>query len=331
MRRAKNQAFTLIELLVVIAIIAVLIALLLPAVQQAREAARRSQCKNNIKQLGLALHNYHDAFLVFPPGGTTCTGSLTSYPTLSGHSLFASLLPYIDQGPLFNQINSGYGGFNTGGVGSYDVKSEQGTLQVLQAFLCPTSSTATFNGYQFITPGGSPYPLIGSQATTNYVGIMGSSQSGSVRSNTGTFYLNSKNGTRDMTDGTSNSMVIGEYSGLAKGQTKTSVGTAGPQTTYGWFNTPAWYGFYDDGGSSDYAIQMGAYKTVTYAPNTAWFLGTGAQQATKTFNQSLKSSHVGGLHILMGDGAVRFMSENIYLQTMYDLADISDQHPLGEF
>ena len=331
MKRGKNQAFTLIELLVVIAIIAVLIALLLPAVQQAREAARRSQCKNNLKQLGLALHNYHDTASVFPPGGTTCTGSLCVYGPSAGHSVFASILPYIDQAPLYNQFNWSYGGFNTGGVGSYHAPSEQGSFQVLAAYLCPSSTTATFNGYQFITPGGSPYPLLGSQATTNYVAIMGSSQSGSIRANTGAFYLNSKIATRDFTDGTSNSMVIGEYSGLAKGQTLTTIKTAGPQATYGWFNTPAWYGFYDAGNSGLYAVQLGAYKTVTYAPNTAFFLGTGVQNASRTFNQSLKSPHVGGVHILMGDGAVRFMSENIALQTMYDLADIADAHTIGEY
>ncbi len=331
MRRAQLRAFTLIELLVVIAIIAVLIALLLPAVQQAREAARRSQCKNNMKQLGLALHNYHDACLVFPPGGTTCTGSICVYPTKAGHNLFASILPYIDQAPLYNKINWGYGGFNTGGMGSYDTNSEQATFQVIVPYLCPTSTTATFNAYQFITPGGSPYPLIGSQATTSYVGIMGSTQDGSIRSNRGTFYLNSKIGVRDMTDGSSNSIVIGEFSGLAKGQPLTKVRTAGPDQTYGWFNTPAWYGFYDAGNDSTYAVQLGAYKTVTYAPNTAWFLGPTGQNASRTFNQSLKSSHVGGVHALMGDGAVRFISENIRLQTLYDLSDIADQNTIGEF
>src|SRR5262245_37668204 len=115
---ARRRAFTLIELLVVIAIIAVLVALLLPAVRQAREAARRSQCKNNLKQLGLALHNYHESCLVFPPGGTSCTGPLCVYGPSAGHSLFASILPYIEQGPLYNKFNWGYGGFNTGGLGS---------------------------------------------------------------------------------------------------------------------------------------------------------------------------------------------------------------------
>ena len=91
----RNRGFTLIELLVVIAIIAVLIALLLPAVQQAREAARRSQCKNNMKQLGLALHNYHDAANKFPIG--------TRF-SMSAPNWRVGLLPYLDQAPLFHSV-----------------------------------------------------------------------------------------------------------------------------------------------------------------------------------------------------------------------------------
>src|SRR5437879_165311 len=99
-RRRRRRGFTLIELLVVIAIIAVLIALLLPAVQQAREAARRTQCKNNMKQYGLALANYHDVYNMFPIGGT---GGCCARPPALGFQV--RLLPYIDQAPLFNQIN----------------------------------------------------------------------------------------------------------------------------------------------------------------------------------------------------------------------------------
>ena len=126
-------------------------------------------------------------------------------------------------------------------------------------------------------------------------------------------------------------MAIGEYSGLARGQTKSSINTAGPEVTYGWFNSPAWFGCYDDGGAGLYSIQIGAYKTVTYSPNSAYFLGAGSASSGTSFNQSLKSAHAGGAHILMADGAVRFITESIGLTTLYSLADREDGITLGDF
>lgn len=327
-----RKAFTLIELLVVIAIIAVLIALLLPAVQQAREAARRTQCKNNVKQIGLALHNYHDTFILFPSGGTLCQPCVEpTFSGLAGHSLFAGILPYLDQGPMANVMNWNYSGFpiNSSPV---DANHERAMLTPLPVYLCPSSTTATFNGYHRAVPPGGPYPYIGAQASVHYVGIMGSLQQGGVmRSTFGTFYLSSKIGIRDITDGTSNTMIVGEYSGLAKGQRLSATKTAGPDADYGWFNNSAWFGFYDNGRDNyQYALQLGAYKPVIYAPNVSYYLSPTAPSSA-CYNQSLKSNHTGGIHALMGDGGVRFLSENIALATLYNLADVSDQKPVGEF
>jgi hypothetical protein len=204
----------------------------------------------------------------------------------------------------------------------------------IPAYLCPSSPTATYAGY-----GWSLSNNWGRSATMHYTGIMGSTQppapaSDPLRSTRGVFFKNSKVGIRNITDGTSNTMIVGEYSGLAKGQPISSVQTAGPQVAYGWMNNQAWFTGYDTGTGTlgyVYSIQLSTYKTVTYAPNVAYFLGSGASQATTTYNQSLKSQHTGGIHALMGDGAVRFISENIALQTLYDLADASDQHTIGEF
>ncbi len=324
--RLRRKAFTLIELLVVIAIIAVLIALLLPAVQQAREAARRTQCKNHMKQLGLALHNYHDAFQIFPPGGTSSNTS--PYPFSASHSWSADILPYIDQANIYNKIDFlNASPWNGGGATSAHLAAIYTPIPV---YLCPSSTTTPVNGYLWSTT--SHY---GAQAAIHYVAIMGSTRVDVIRSDDGMFFKNSMISIRDVTDGTSNTMAIGEYSGLANGQPKSSIGTAGPEVSYGWFNNPAWFGNYDNGPGNEatyaYSIQIGAYKTVTYAPNIAYFQGTGAASASRTYNQSLKSAHEGGVHILMADGAVRFISENIALLTLYNLADREDGIQIGEF
>jgi hypothetical protein len=285
-----------------------------------------------MKQIGLALHNYHDAYNVFPSGGCTFTGGPEPvFSGLAGHSLFASILPYLDQAPLYNNLNWSMSGFPINSTPLVPAH-EAATKMPLPVFMCPSSSTASFNGYQFITPPNGPYPSIGAQAVSHYVGIMGSLQQGGVmRSKTGTFYLNSRRGVRDITDGTSNTMVVGEYSGLAKGQKMARNGIAGPDVNYGWFNTSAWYGFYDnDRDNYQYALQLGAYKPVVYAPNVAYFLSP-TTPSSACYNQSLKSSHVGGIHALLGDGSVRFISENIALQTLFNLADIADNNTVGEF
>src|SRR5947207_281778 len=130
-RSLRRLGFTLIELLVVIAIIAVLVALLLPAVQQAREAARRSQCKNNLKQIGLALHNYLDAYTKFP------IGSANTQPGGWGSPLWVAILPYIDEAPRYNKWD-----FNTAQTGWIDGNANNGALvngKKMGKWFCPSS------------------------------------------------------------------------------------------------------------------------------------------------------------------------------------------------
>src|SRR5437879_4300140 len=134
-RRRRRKGFTLIELLVVIAIIAVLVALLLPAVQQAREAARRSQCKNQLKQLGLAIHNYHESFNCLPPGNTAAINTSGGFSRWGGVSVHTMILPNIDQAPLYNQYN-----FNM--CGSYEGTNSAATLRQARVpiYRCPSDS-----------------------------------------------------------------------------------------------------------------------------------------------------------------------------------------------
>ena len=295
----------------VIAIIAVLIALLLPAVQQAREAARRSQCKNNLKQIGLALHNYHDTMLVFPPGNATCKPCLGyagwSAAGNSGHNFHAGILPYVDQAPMYNLLNWNIGHDYDNSSAAANPAHAAAIKTVLAVYMCPSSSTGSFSTY------GASY----TGAVTQYVGIAGTTPVALATS--GSFYKNSNVKIAQMTDGTSNILLVGEYSGMAKG-------TAGvPQTATGAVTNPDsahWYGVQDE--PSNFA--GGAYRTVAYAPNTVY----GGLASTEN-NQSLKSAHVGGVHGLMADGAVRFISENISLATLFYLSDIRDGNVVGDF
>ncbi|MCA9089265.1 MAG: DUF1559 domain-containing protein [Planctomycetaceae bacterium] len=329
-----RRAFTLIELLVVIAIIAILIALLLPAVQQAREAARRSQCKNNLKQIGLALHNYHDTFLVFPPGGVTCNPCSAGSSGNSGHNFSASILPYIDQAPLYNSLNWSIQDVHGTGTGGTTTSPHDIAIQTsIPAYKCPSSPVAD----TYPTSTGAVPAKVG---TLEYVGIAGTQNTGTVTTN-GTFWKNSKVSLNKFTDGTSNSIVVGEYSGLAKGSapSATTQTTASALNSY---NVALWFGFTD--ASSHNAINahpafiayraveiVGATGTPLSLPNVYYVSPPSGVGARDAYNTSLKSQHVGGIHAMLGDGSVRFLSDNISMTTLGYLVTIGGGEVLGEF
>lgn len=195
-QKPKIHGFTLIELLVVIAIIAILIALLLPAVQQAREAARRSQCKNNLKQMGLAFHNYHETFRVLPPGfvvdlvvANTSTGN-------SGLGWSGCILPAIDQTNVYNTLD-----FNADwGTGI----NEDACATFLNIYRCPSDTTVEHRNHDGID----------ARVPTSYLacfsGTAGSDSEANVTDADGTFFLNSSIKMRDISDGTSNTIAAGE-------------------------------------------------------------------------------------------------------------------------
>jgi prepilin-type N-terminal cleavage/methylation domain-containing protein/prepilin-type processing-associated H-X9-DG protein len=198
----RLTGFTLIELLVVIAIIAVLIALLLPAVQQAREAARRSQCKNNLKQLGLALHNYSDAHKVLPPGYVsryTATGDDLG----PGWSWAAMLMPQLDQAPVYQAID-----FSSGIETSANAVV---CLRTFAIFLCPTDdASALWPARRYDPATGTPLSVICDVGSANYVGMFGISEPGV--DGEGIFYRNSRVSFADITDGLSQTIAVGERS-----------------------------------------------------------------------------------------------------------------------
>jgi len=299
MERPKSfkAGFTLIELLVVIAIIAILVALLLPAVQQAREAARRSQCKNNLKQMGLALHNYHDVHSAFPPGwaqmksakgydpNPTYVHSGTGYINVPGNVTFpawgwgAMLLPYLDQLALYQR-----------GIGADVPLSDEGDAAdiskiSLVVFACPSDvGPKVRNGVS-----GSQLVAAKSNYAANWGHRVSSNPSylgGDKDVTTGLFWGNSRVRVRDVTDGTSNTIAIGE--------------TVWSHSDGANWNAKAWAGC-KQSGRAQCTFDLVATGGFPINPN---------ETGNNRF-MSFHSRHVGGAHFTLADGSVRFISEHV--------------------
>ena len=200
-KRSRASGFTLVELLVVIAIIGILVSLLLPAVQAARESGRRTQCSNNFKQIGLALHNYHDRLKVFPPGYLENLDS-QGKELGPGWGWMAMLLSDIEQNNLQNQIDMT--------VGIEQTKNANQRTIVISTLLCPSDGTMRqpWDATKRDLSSGQPQGTICSLAAANYVGMFGTSEPGV--NGDGMFFRNSKLGFQSVTDGTSNTIAVGE-------------------------------------------------------------------------------------------------------------------------
>jgi prepilin-type N-terminal cleavage/methylation domain-containing protein len=338
-RPSRSRAFTLIELLVVIAIIAVLIALLLPAVQQAREAARRSQCKNNLKQIGLALHNYHDSVGMFPaamywrdpgtlltvasyPGGT---GSASFFGAM-GHSWLVALLPFIDQAPLYNTYN-----FSVSVNNALNANSVNKTLAV---FLCPSDPYA--NSSNLFTGMGGAFGR-NCYGASGYGFNTGGQDRGTVNVNDlGLMGFNGNTRISGVTDGTSNTVAVWEIrSGWNPGDPRgvwasgrigggLLVNCLNPDPSFG--VTGDCFGINEGGNGHSNGDDIFGNGQTTDNPQIGmggWNGGDG--------QAGPKSMHVGGVHALMTDGAVRFISQNINGKIHRYLLAIGDGNVVGDF
>jgi len=322
---SKKRGFTLIELLVVIAIIAVLIALLLPAVQQAREAARRSQCKNNLKQMGLALHNYHDVYNKLPIGSR----GQREWGVWDWSNWRLSILPYMDQSVLFNRINpnGALSGNDKYASGSIDNSFLMGLL--VSVYRCPSSALPSFKDggvplHDYIGISGAA-PL---EAPLN-VGYYGCSYGGYM-SDKGMLVVNRSVGLRDCTDGLSNTLVVSEQSGPIAGEDVRNANQHGGWAGASGLNRPwAECPEGDNGGVSGDGLWSVGVTTIRYAINPP-SKGSGTNNSFEA-NTALTSYHTGGTHTLLGDGSVRFLSQNMAMLTLKYLAHREDGRPLGEF
>jgi prepilin-type N-terminal cleavage/methylation domain-containing protein len=313
----NRRGFTLIELLVVIAVIAILIALLLPAVQQAREAARRTVCKNNLKQLGLALHNYADTYRMFPPGHMDTYTDFVSAGARHQFGWLTSLLPYMDQAPLYGRIDFGAADLLVNAhlnptfyaVGTVDIP----------AFICPSDPVGRFN-VNF--------------APANYFGSQGNLCDCRDAKCNGLFGHSSYTRLAWITDGLSQTIACGE----------TLKGDMNPDTV------ADNYIFTNASGSN--ALDVSTCQSVS--PNasdraTVWFGGQPQYNIMTTIrvpndrqfdciapnygctNFAARSAHIGGAHLTFADGSVHFISQNMDTKTYQALGSRDGGEPVGEF
>ena len=337
----KRQAFTLVELLVVIAIIGILVALLLPAIQAAREASRRSQCNNNLKQIGLAIQNFHDTYKRFPPGGamdqppfgTSTAGTGGNW----GSSWLVYILPQVEQSALFNEWqfynNSGpFNAYNNGLVAG----------KVIPTYVCPSS----------------PLPTDGSPGNTSatkvmVVGISGAVNglipgytetrvnalpAGGIIGGGGVLIPNGKIGFRDVTDGSSNVLMASETGDYIYDNTGTKQDWR-PSWKWGWTlgvkSTGVSPNFVNDGGDN----RSPNLVTIRYSINQRGFandvtntgVGGNASNNYQAGNHPLNSTHPGGVNALLSDGAVRFLSDTLGLDVLANLATRDDGTVLGKY
>jgi prepilin-type N-terminal cleavage/methylation domain-containing protein len=311
-QRLWKKGFTLIELLVVIAIIGVLIGLLLPAVQKVREAANRTRCSNNVKQISLAVHNYAGVFEVVPPvwypdsgGGTTGSNFGSTHPTPNG-TMFFFMLPFIEQDPLYRSAN---------GVASNVGKT------IIKNFICPTDTSQTTPSWGF---SGDPDQQRYQYGSTSYSGNM------LVFDPKGPSNL-----TRSMPDGTSNTVIfverfkacqgtMGGYTGPAWGLHPSYVGHA--------WDTPAfgYHDYYNQGSSA----QSGQIADPNFEQNQDPTSPGGLPfQANPTFAacdwRVPQTAHAGAIVVGLGDGSVRNVAPSVSLTTWRNACTPNDGNPLN--
>ncbi len=319
-QRRSQRAFTLVELLVVIAIIGILVGLLLPAVQAAREAARRMQCSNNVKQLALACHNYESTFRTFPPGGIVsypagasptpanfCTTGLNR--TQAPWSVL--ILPYIEQTNLYNQFD-----FSRTFTGSSNIAGQAPNAALFslnnKTYQCPSDpdSQSTINNSNYLgVQGGGPSTGLGAPPCSTRSAQRVFFQSGMI-------YANSKVTHGAITDGTTNTFLIGESRYMPVPRMR------GDGFHAGWASSL----------KADNAFAVPLTFAGAVLPINSWReCGVGIKDCFDIVSRTFGSRHTGGCQFGLADGSVQFISESIDVDTYRNLSNRSDGQVLGTF
>jgi len=330
----RRHAFTLVELLVVIAIIGILIALLLPAVQAAREAARRMSCTNNLKQIGLAMHNFHDSHKQFPSGWPVkvCPDYPGFPPYLYRWSPLAMITPYMEQYAIYEGLDLEMPLFGHGGdysIYGYGVHADnaEAVAQVIKPFLCPSDLE------RVIEVGFGP---------TNYKWCRGSGRNGgSNRDADGVFTLEPGIRFADILDGTTNTAMFSE-STLGPG---TSAGTPEPSGTLTSENAGEVVAIVSSPLSDAVCSAVGATAAMNRGARwvDSWVCYTSYDHWLPPNSEipdcgwrghvwhAARSRHPGGANLLLSDGSVRFVSETVDLGTWHGVGSRNGREVLGEF
>ncbi|MBL8813887.1 MAG: DUF1559 domain-containing protein [Planctomycetaceae bacterium] len=339
MKQRSIRGFTLIELLVVIAIIAILVALLLPAVQQAREAARRTQCKNNLKQWGLALHNYHDTYNIFPAalngsGRLNSTTVYTATHRVQNTPGFVMLLPYIEQSSAyalcdFNQSFSLSNPYGMPIAGSTSLNPNVAiTSMALPALQCPSHPQANEVSSSGVTSQSDFYSrenarrasyAFSTGSMTDYslpYTYYGSDIRQGAFGNSGAARL------RDLTDGTTNTILIGEAWGGSRYKVADAFGPWGLNGTHTCCHlyTP-----------SSSTTVLDATTIAAYSPNFMINAAYNSDSLKRQYAWGYGSGHTGGAQVVLGDGSVKFLSESMDALTFWRLTYIHDGAVITDF
>ncbi len=321
----KRRGFTLIELLVVIAIIAMLVSLLLPAVQRAREAARMAQCKNHLKQLGLAFHNYHDAHTLFPAAYLADTRhpqrDPESYDAPNGFGWGTMLLPYLDQGPLYQQLRTDRP--------CWDAVNATAVRTRLSVFICPSATDADGN-FAVVNDSGTELAQF---SRSTYVANAGRDEPWGYDQEIdlskyadGPLYRNSRIRAAHVTDGLSNTVFIGEHAPILSSKTWVGVVPAASVCT----NNPSRFPITQCDRAAT-LVNVHSGPAVAEIDPVSGFAPVHPPNSPLSHVCQMYSEHTGGCNVLLGDGSVRFVSQFIHQPTWEALSSIGRGDIVSEF